>query len=158
MQIIWSKKAVIALLMTNIASASYIVEDTLTRHLHIHLKQARIARTANAASGNVRRRGVVQPVYFKNSDEIQNCYNELLAKSPPRDEGSVLVNLTVKKDGAVDRLNLVKTDFDDPSFNDCLLSKIKATRLPASEDRAGVLIAHRFNFHRKTVTHLNFAE
>lgn len=155
MQTIWTKKAVITLLMTNIASASYIAKDALSRHLHFGSKKARVARTQETPAP---RHGVVEPVYFKNSDEIQSCYEQLLTKAPKHDEGSVLVNLTITKEGMVDHLNMVQTDFDEPTFHECLLSTIKATRLPASDERAGVLIAHKFNFHRKNVGHINFDE
>ena len=155
MQTIWTKKAVITLLLTNLASVSYIAKDTLSRHLHFGSKKARVAHSQEAP---MQRHGVVEPVYFKNSDEIQSCYEQLLTKAPKHDEGSVLVNLTVTKEGSVDHLNLVQSDFDEPSFNDCLMTTIKATRLPASDERAGVLIAHKFNFHRKNLGHINFAE
>lgn len=155
MQTIWTKKAVILLLLTNIASASYIAKDALSHRLQFGSKKVKAIHSAEAP---VPRRGAVEPVYFKNSNEIQSCYEQLLTRSPGRDEGSVLVNLTVTKEGSVDHLNLVQTDFDEPTFHECLLATIKSTRLPASDERAGVLIAHKFNFHRKQAGHINFDE
>jgi len=151
MKTLWSKKAVIALTITNLASVSYIIRDQALRHA----RSARHHEGAMTDPGR-HRRGIVEPVYFKNSDELQICYESLLRRDPKRDEGSVLVNIKVTGEGQVDSLKMVQNDFDEPVFTQCIMDKIKATRLPASEDKSSVMIAHRFNFRRKTANSINF--
>jgi hypothetical protein len=53
---------------------------------------------------------------------------------------------------------MVENDFDEPTFTKCIMEKLKATRLPASQDKQPVLIAHRFKFKRKTVNHIEFEQ
>lgn len=153
MKTLWSKKAVIALTVTNVAAASwtaYVFKDKLFK-----FAKSRVAHEGSMKPAG-HRRGIVQPVYFKNSDELQTCYESFLLRDPSRDEGSVLVNMKITGNGEVDNLKMVQTDFDEPVFTQCILDKIKATRLPATVDKNDVMIAHRFNFRRKTATHLNF--
>jgi hypothetical protein len=150
MKTFWSKKAVVALVVSNVAMGAYIIKEKPWKKHRGH-----VSREALAAD-SVDRHGIVEPVYFKNSDDLQGCYESFLLREPKKDEGSVLVNVKITGGGAIDDLKLVQNDFDEPKFTQCIVEKIKATRLPASQNNQPVMIAHRFNFKRKTVNHIDY--
>jgi hypothetical protein len=81
--------------------------------------------------------------------EIQACYETFLARRPAADEGAMIVHWVVNETGQLDLLKLIRSDFDDQPFADCVLEKIKNTQFPAASARAGILVSHKFNFHRK---------
>lgn len=155
MKTLLSKTAIInVLLVTNVASAAFIVKEK--GWLKYRLQ---VVKTETQAKGDApKRRGSVVPSQFKNNNEIQACYEALLRREPDIDEGTLLVHMKVDKEGTIDSLNLVESDLADEAFTECVMENIKASRLPASEERAGVLIAHRFNFQRKTESRIDFAQ
>jgi hypothetical protein len=148
MKTIFTKKTTIALIATNLAMASYIVKEKAFRHGR---SKSHVARETD---GEGRRRGSVEPVYFRNADELQGCYESYLSLEPAHDEGSVLVNVRIAPSGAIDSLKLVENDFNESSFTECIVEKLKATRMPASDGT--VTVAHRFNFRRKTAGEIHF--
>jgi hypothetical protein len=96
---------------------------------------------------------------------LQVCYESYLGRGQDggvggyvRDDGQVLFHMMINKSGEVKSLELVKSDFSDDEFHQCLAEKIRSHRVPASADRVGVMIAHKFKFRRKEVSQLKFVE
>ena len=138
-----------ALLATNLASASFIVKEKT------HVRREGLDRAHHLAA-LVRPAHTPAPIYFKDANELQTCYAQLLASEPAVDEGSLLVNSKVNREGSVENLQMVESDFEEPQFTQCVLDKIQSTRLPASAEDSGTFVAHRFRFHRKSVARMDF--
>lgn len=98
----------------------------------------------------------VEGVRLFDSNQLQSCYNSLLKREPNVDEGTVQLHMILSASGSINHLELVKNDLQDADFAQCIVDRIRAQRFPASIEKAGKLISHKFNFHRKDRTHLNF--
>lgn len=101
-------------------------------------------------------KGQIQGVDLRNDSQIQACYEAFLMRSPPITEGTVVMNWVLDETGQIDFLKLARTDLADEGFTSCLLDTIRATRFPASVERAGVMISHKFKFRRKTPDSIEF--
>lgn len=93
---------------------------------------------------------------FKNDNEVQACYEALLHRSPIVSEGTVVMNWILDEQGNLETLKLVQSDLEDELFKNCLLDVVQNTRFPASVERAGVLISHRFKFRQKNPESIEF--
>lgn len=133
------------------------------------LRSLQIAEKAEAAPQKMKaleksRQGNVSPAtLLKNDSALQGCYENLLARDATNQveramaqEGIVHVHMTIDPVGNVNNLKLIHSDFADLQFQDCVLQKIKATRVPATADRMGVVISHRFRFKKKQSDQLSF--
>jgi hypothetical protein len=58
--------------------------------------------------------------------------------------------------GEVNYLEMIRSDIEEPQFIACVTEKVRAVRAPASHEWPGLMIAHRFNFHRKDKTTMDF--
>lgn len=101
-------------------------------------------------------KGQVQGGGLKDDSEIQACYEAFLMRSPPVTEGTVVMHWVLDETGKIDFLKLARTDLEDDTFTGCLLDTIRNTRFPASAERAGVMISHKFKFRRKTPEAIEF--
>jgi hypothetical protein len=147
MKNLWSKKAVVSVLMlASLISGGY----NLLKKYHLGFSEA-------VASVPEHKRAVLKPITFADADnELQACYESYLSRDPKSDDGQVLFHMKLSTSGEVNYLEMVHSDFDDHGFIDCVTNKVRAMREPASSDRVGVLIAHRFKFHRKDREHMDF--
>lgn len=102
------------------------------------------------------RKAHVEGVAFADRKELQICYEGLLRRLPAADEGSVLFHIKVGQTGEVADLKMVQTDWDDQSFTDCLIEKIRSFRVPPQSSKIGNTVAHRFHFHRRELANADF--
>jgi hypothetical protein len=93
---------------------------------------------------------------FKDSGELQACYEALLARDPSVQEGTVHVNMTIDTQGQIDFLKMVHSDLDDSGFTDCVLENIREQKVQATAERMGVVISHKFNFRKRDIGSLEF--
>ena len=154
----WSKHWLVAvLLLTNLASGSYILAKQTNFQPMLkameHDNRSTLAKSGLTISGL--NRGVVEtPTNFKNDAEMQACYKAFLAKQPPIDEGSVVVNWKYNRKGKIDWFNLVHTDLKDEAFTECLIERLRRAKMPVMQ--AGTIVAHKFNFKRVSPSKLDY--
>lgn len=101
-------------------------------------------------------KATVRGASFKNDDEIQTCYEAYLLRSPTVTEGTVVMNWVLDNQGQLDYLKLVDSDLEEEQFKSCLLDVVRSTRFPASAEKAGILISHRFKFRQKNPESIEF--
>lgn len=89
-------------------------------------------------------------------DQLQGCYNALIQRTPEISDGSVHLQFTLDTTGGIENLQLMRSSLGDADFNQCVIDEVKAQRFPASTHLAGQTISHKFNFHRKDPTQLDF--
>lgn len=149
MKNIYSKNTIIALSIgLNVLLGAYLVSAKAG-----FTAKPQFAKTQPSTKKAVRVEGVSNVF---NNTQLQKCYNALLKKQPEVDEGIVQLHMKLNESGAIDQLELVKNDLKDETFTQCVLSEIRSQRFPASVERSGMLISHKFTFHRKDQTRLDF--
>lgn len=124
----------------------------LAKRLHRFTKKPlAVAKQQKPLRGEVR--GVS---YAEVNSQLKSCYESLLIRDSGVNDGDVLFHMMLSKAGTVEFLKLVHSDFSESQFEECVTEKVKEMRTPASTDRAGVLIAHRFKFHRNDQSNIDF--
>lgn len=149
MKNLWSKNSLIAFLVfTNTGTAAFFMAKKWG-------KPESVPSATAAAEKDTEKKGTVKAPPFKsNQGDLQACYETYLKSEPKVDEGAVTVHWRIGHDGQPEFLKLVHSDLQDATFNDCVLSKIKSSRF--AERHGGALVAHTFNFHRKSPARLDF--
>jgi hypothetical protein len=146
MKKIWSKNTLIVLFaLTSMTAGAYIVFEKSKKPLAPRLR----ASTPRKAT-------LIPASAFKDDSELQACYEALLARDPQVQEGTVQLHMTVTAQGEIDQLKMIHSDMEDAEFTGCVMDKVKAKRLPASKDYAGMIISHKFNFHKKANGNVTF--
>lgn len=154
MKKLWSKNALIAvLLISNFSFGAYILVE---RHGLRWWGGLKAPAKKVAPSPQRKAAASVPTATLKYDHELQACYEALLAGEPDVEEGTVHVHMTITENGDVDLLKMIHSDLSDSEFNECVLEKIKSAKVPASSDRVGVIISHKFNFHKRNVGSLEF--
>lgn len=120
-------------------------------------KQTEKARAAAAPPSPPKIRGEVQAVSPPPEKLLQVCYNSLIQRRPGTDNGMVQVHWVSDAEGKIDYLNLVHSDFSDEEFTGCVVTQLKTARQPATKDRAGILVSHKFKFKRRDGGNADFA-
>ncbi len=100
--------------------------------------------------------GMLDEATLKDDSAVQFCYDSFLKRAPQVSEGTVVMQWMFTDEGRTQFLNLVRSDLDDEPFLNCLTDTIRNTRWPASDPRAGKLINHKFKFHIKTPSAMQF--
>jgi outer membrane biosynthesis protein TonB len=166
----WTKKITIAVTIAILlASVAYLLHSRTPKSFRLAtlLSQLLSANEAQASPQPLmkpKRGEVLAARLNQNEDELQSCYQTLLhreAQDPSSssvEEGTVHVHMTIDPTGTVDSLEMIHSDLSDETFQSCVLEKIKASRQPATADRLGVVISHRFHFKKKDQGPLNFEE
>lgn len=90
------------------------------------------------------------------NNELKVCYESMVIRNPATDDGNVLFHMTLNQAGTVSFLKLIHSDFAENQFIDCVTEKIKEMRTQVPDDRVGVLIAHKFKFHRRDEAQMDF--
>lgn len=138
----WPKKsAILVLAFTNVVTFAFLINR----------------RSAQAETRPPAIKAVVKPAKRVSDDNaLQSCYESFLARGPQIDEGAVVVHWIIDPDGKISSLKLMRTDLQDDDFTSCILDNVKRmTFTPPSKDHA-TLVAHTFNFKRKTASALEF--
>lgn len=166
MKNLWSKNLLIALLLfTNTATAAYVLFEKL------NIKQWATSKDLVKPRENLKAKLVSKPKIRRKtpnldkyrqkpnldeSDQLQACYENFLTLNPEKDEGNILFHWTLKKSGWIDTIKLVETDFNDEELTNCIQDLVMKTRFPAPRHPKGTIIAHKFKFHRKNISSVDF--
>lgn len=103
------------------------------------------------------RKAIVRGTSYKAvQNEMKSCYESMLVRNPELSNGDVLFHFTFNKSGSVHALELVHSDFPEEQFQNCVTQKVKEMQTDVAPERIGILIAHRFKFHRKDETNIQF--
>ena len=150
MKSLFTKKAAIGvLLLASLTGSGYLVH----KKWNFGIRQV----NASVPQENPHKKGIVESVSFAKIDnELQACYESYLTRDPKADDGQMLFHLMIGEAGEINFLEMVHSDFEEDRFVQCVTDNIRLVRTPASADRVGVLIAHKFKFHRKDHSHLDF--
>jgi hypothetical protein len=117
--------------------------------------QFRKAPPPRAPSAEKPRKAIVKEAKFDQS-ALQSCYEQFLQRGPKTDEGVVVVNWMIDPSGKITSLKLMRTDLDDQEFVSCVLDHVQAMTLTPPSRTQSTLVAHTFNFHRKSESQLDF--
>jgi hypothetical protein len=123
----------------------------LAKRLHRAAKKPKVVAEIKPPRGEVKGASFAQV-----NDQLKSCYESLLIRDSAVNDGDVLFHMKLSNTGTVEFLKLVHSDFTESQFEECVTEKVKEMRRPASNDRAGVLIAHRFKFHRNDQGAIDF--
>jgi hypothetical protein len=104
------------------------------------------------------RKGQVQGANLNQEDELQTCYESYLKRQPKVEEGVVEVHWMLDKGGRISSMELVRSDLEDQTFTHCLLEKIKKMTFHPPTVTRPTLVAHKFNFKRRTPASLSFKQ
>lgn len=79
--------------------------------------------------------------------EIRNCY-EVLAKTQPKAEGKVIVNLAINSEGKAVKVETDKnkSTMTDPNFLNCMTTRIASWKFPPAKPKTVVDIIYPFYF------------
>ncbi|MEK6554647.1 MAG: AgmX/PglI C-terminal domain-containing protein [Bdellovibrionota bacterium] len=141
-----SKNAAISLLLSaNLIAGAYILANKSENEPVV------IKAKPKTAHGTIETAAIL-----KNDDRLQACYHSYLEKDPVVDQGSIKLHMTIKYSGEIDYLRLVESDINDEDFKNCILAEVKSRRLTPTRERIGVLISHKFNFSKRTVSSVDY--
>ena len=145
-----TKKVWIAvILLASLSSAGFI----FINNYEIRPRQT----TSSLQKSSAESKATIRGADVKASENaMQACYEQLLSRDPEMGDGQVLYHMTLNQSGRVDFLKMIQSDYTEDEFHDCLSETIKAQRLPATADRLGVVIAHKYKFKRKDKSQLDF--
>jgi len=104
------------------------------------------------------RKAVLLEASLKQEDELQACYESYLRLQPQIEEGVVEVHWMLDRRGKVSSMEMVRSDLDDENFKKCLLEKIKKMTFRAPPKNQPTLVAHKFNFHKRSPANVNFKQ
>lgn len=145
LKMFFTKNQVMGLLIaTNLAAVAYI-SVTKTEIQPAPAKAAR--KTA---------KGTIEAPILKNDEKLQMCYHRYLETHPTIDEGMVKLHIMIKNTGEIDYLKLAESSIPDEAFTSCILEEVRGRRLEPTRERLGVLISHKFNFTKRTVSSLDY--
>jgi hypothetical protein len=94
--------------------------------------------------------------YVNNETKLQACYESYLRREPRQDEGSVLFHWVVREKGAIADLKMIRSDFSDNIFMDCLQEKLAELHMPPGKAPPGTQVSHTFRFKRKSTDQAHF--
>jgi hypothetical protein len=104
------------------------------------------------------KKAVLLEANLKQEDELQACYESYLRLQPQIEEGVVEVHWMLDRRGKVSSMEMVRSDLEDEGFKRCLLEKIKKMTFRAPPKNQPILVAHRFNFHKRSAASVNFKQ
>jgi hypothetical protein len=102
--------------------------------------------------------GVLLEANLKKGDDLQVCYESYLKREPKIEEGTVEVHWMLDKRGKISSMEMVHSDLEDENFVHCLLDKIKKMTFRPPPKAQPTLVAHKFNFKRRTPASLSFKQ
>ncbi|MGZ3723972.1 MAG: AgmX/PglI C-terminal domain-containing protein [Bdellovibrionales bacterium] len=106
----------------------------------------------------MRKKGVLLEAGLAQEDELQNCYEAYLKREPKVDEGVVEMHWMLDPRGKISSMEMVHSDLEDETFTSCLLDKMKKMTFKAPPKARPTLVAHKFNFHKRSPSNVNFKQ
>ena len=86
----------------------------------------------------------VKNTLTKKSKDLQNCWLEYLKVKNSLKKGNIIVDWRVSVKGETTKVEIVKNDFNDENFGNCIIKKIKTYDFPPPKQDE--YIAHTFSF------------
>lgn len=117
---------------------------------------AHASEKAHEETAQLRKKGIVQEAGLTQSNDLQACYESFLQREPKVDEGVVEVHWMLDKTGKISSMELVRTELDDQTFTYCILDKIKKMTFHAPPKARPTLVAHKFNFHKRSPASIDY--
>ncbi len=106
----------------------------------------------------MRKKGILLEAGLGREDALQSCYEAFLKREPRVDEGVVEMHWMLDKRGKVSSMEMMHSDLADPEFKSCLLEKMKKMTFKPPPKAIPTLVAHKFNFHKRSPASLNFRQ
>ena len=92
-------------------------------------------------------KGAVKNTIVKNAESIQSCFLKLIESTPDIPEsGRVLVDWQIDSKGKVFDVGVVRDEFSNKEFQNCLGTKIGEIIFPIPPSRNTVYVEHTFLF------------
>lgn len=116
--------------------------------------QKRPFANSSAKTPPTPRRAYVPEANLNHNTELQACYETFLSRGPAIEEGVVEMHWLLEKSGRISDLELVNTELNDQTLVECLMSKLSTMTFHAPT--APVMVAHKFNFKRRSPGSVTF--
>jgi hypothetical protein len=84
----------------------------------------------------------------KKAGEIQGCYNEFLKTNPKKTDGFVEIDWSIKENGNVKRSELISSDLNADSLNQCILKIIQTIEFPPPPTGMQTYMTYKYNFKK----------
>lgn len=151
----WSHKLVILILfVSNLSSAAYIVFKLSKDRTVFHANQTAVKPKVSNIENY--RRTSVREALLNTNDILEGCYENFLRSEPSQPQGAMTMNWMIDQQGHVEALQLSSSEIDSPSLIDCVSEHIRAVQFVPPPGKDKVMIAHKFNFYRRTPASLKF--
>jgi hypothetical protein len=148
---------IVALLIATVLSGAYLLAKEAGL-LSGKMREAAAQSKDEMDRMPLRKKGVLLEAGLGREDELQACYQSFLKREPNVDEGVVEVHWMLDKRGKISSMEMVHSDLGDEDFNRCLLDKIKKMTFKAPPKAKPTLVAHKFNFHKRSPASLDFKQ
>lgn len=157
MRDVFSARVFVAfLLMSNIASAAYIVTLKLNKpKIEPVVVKATEKSDLNSMIEKYRRQSVRTALALKNKD-VQLCFEDFLRTEPDKTRGAIKVSWLIDQKGQATQVKLLSSDLNDKSLEDCVAEQIKSTQFLAPPVNELIPVAHKFNFQSRSPASINF--
>ena len=86
----------------------------------------------------------VKNTLTKKSKDLQDCWLEYLKTKNALKKGNIVVDWRVSAKGETTKVEIVKNDFNNEAFGNCLMKKVKSYDFPPPKQDE--YIAHTFSF------------
>lgn len=81
-----------------------------------------------------------------NLNQVRRCYETTL-DGIPKPKGSLTAQFYVEKTtGKVNRSSIVRSTFEQPSFHDCIVSRIQLWQFPIPKGNEDVIVRYPYKF------------
>jgi hypothetical protein len=115
-----------------------------------HLLQAQQQIGGIDESQEVYLKGAVKNTIVKHAGSIQECFLSMIERSPEIPEsGKVLIDWQINSEGKVFGAGVVRDEFSNKEFQDCLREKIGEIIFPAPPSVRPVYVEHTFVFKKE---------
>ena len=92
-------------------------------------------------------KGPVKNTIVKHAGSIQECFLSMIERSPDIPEsGKVLLDWQINSEGKVFEAGVVRDEFSNKEFKDCLETNISRIVFPIPPSRNSVYVEHTFLF------------
>ena len=138
-----------------LAALAYLgYELTETRRVNQELVQQLLqARQQSGGSGGryeAYLKGAVKNTIVKHTGTIQSCFLKLIESNPDIPEsGRVLVDWQIDSGGKVFEAGVIRNEFSNKEFQNCLGAKIGEIVFPATSSGRSIYVEHTFVFRKE---------
>ena len=138
---------ILALLGINTVLLGWLVHRTGELETLVLESAARGGRSA-PPGGDQYRQGAIANTIRKNAGDIQQCYNEFIARTDGPTDGEIQMDWRIQGAGESESAERVKSAFGDDVLFACMSGRINAWDFPPPPFERPFYVSHTFSFRK----------